>query len=79
MRIRSSTGGNASTLLTVGMAGLSLLGTIYFQFSRNDRETVQRVSTLESHRQDDSERLERIENKLDLLIYRLADLPSTTK
>lgn len=79
MRIRSSTGGNASTLLTVGMAGASLLATVYFQFSRNDRETVQRVSTLESHRQDDSERLERIENKLDLLIYRLADLPSATK
>lgn len=37
-------------------------------YYHNDRDLVQRVTALESHRQDDNGRLDRIENKIDQLI-----------
>ena len=50
------------------LAGLSLLGTLYMNFTHNDRENAQKISALESHRVDDNARLDRIETKLDSLV-----------
>jgi len=44
-----------------------LLGTIYIQMTHNDRETAQRVSALEAHQSDTTDRLKRLEDKLDLI------------
>lgn len=50
------------------LAGLSALGTLYLEYSHNDRELTQRVSALEQHKTDESSRLDRIENKVDKLV-----------
>lgn len=47
---------------------LSLSGVLYIEATHNDRENASRISALESHRQDDNSRLDRIESKLDQLI-----------
>lgn len=47
---------------------LSLGGMVYIEVTHNDRENATRLSALESHRQDDNSRLDRIENKLDQLV-----------
>jgi hypothetical protein len=54
--------------VTLIVAGLSLIGTIYVEATHNDRENATRISALESHRADDNSRLDRIENKLDKLV-----------
>ncbi len=57
-----------SKLLPFILAGLSLLGTIYMQATRSDKESVQRISAIEAHQGDASQRLDRIEAKLDRLM-----------
>ncbi len=54
--------------VSVGLALLSAMCAGYSEYNHNDRDIIQRVSVLESHRSDDSSRLDRIENKLDQLI-----------
>jgi hypothetical protein len=55
-------------LLAIVLAGLSLLGTLYIEFSHNDREIAAAISALQTHQADETRRLDRIENKLDKLV-----------
>lgn len=50
------------------LALVSLIGTGYVEYTHTDRETVQRVSALETHKTDTDRRLDRIEEKIDKLI-----------
>jgi hypothetical protein len=52
-------------------AVLALLGSVYIEATHTDRENATKISALESHRQDDNDRLGRIETKLDQLVDRL--------
>lgn len=52
-------------ILPIVLSALVAGASTYFH---NDRDLVQRVSVLESHRQDDSQHLDRIESKLDKLV-----------
>jgi len=49
----------------------SLGGSIYIQATHHDQDNEHRISVLESHRQDDNDRLDRIEHKLDQLVEHL--------
>ncbi len=51
--------------LPLVLAGFSLIGVLYQEIYHNDRDMNARVSKLEAHQSDDSERLNRIESKLD--------------
>ena len=55
-------------LLPFILAGLSLLGTAYLGLTGNDRSTAQRLSAVEAHQDDTTQRLDRIEVKLDSLL-----------
>lgn len=57
--------------LPLALAGLSMLGTLYASYTHTDKDNAQRLTALESHRSDDSSRLDRIEDKLDKLVYYL--------
>jgi hypothetical protein len=50
------------------LAGLTALGSVYTQYTRNDREVVQRISALEAHRTDDTEKLDYIQSQVDKLV-----------
>jgi hypothetical protein len=50
------------------LAGLSGLGTMYVQFTHNDRENAVRISALEAHRTDDAGKLDHIQEQVDKLV-----------
>ena len=53
------------------LAGLSLLGTLYIEFTHNDRDNSGRISALEAHQEDASKRFDRIEHKIDQIAEHL--------
>lgn len=59
---------NTQVWIALGMAAMSALGTVYLEFTHNNRDFEARLSALEGHRADDVDRLNRIETKLDQLI-----------
>ena len=54
--------------LALAVSGLSMLGTIYTQYSHDSSVVIQRISILETHQDDTSRRLDRIESKLDRVV-----------
>lgn len=52
------------------LAGLSFLGMIYLSMTLNDRVSAQKVSALEAQQENTTQRLDRIELKLDKLLER---------
>ena len=64
----SITKGVASTWLALALAGLSILGTLYIEYTHTDRDNAVRISALEAHQGDTGQRLDRMENKLDRLV-----------
>ena len=57
-----------NSLLPFILAGLSMLGTAYLGLTGNDRSTAQRLSAVEAHQDDTTQRLDRIEIKLDAVL-----------
>lgn len=57
--------------LTLLIAGAALLSSLFVEATHNDRSNAERITALESHRTDDSSRLDRIEAKLDRVLERL--------
>ena len=63
--------------ISLAIAIMSLLSTLYVSATRDNREVAQRISALEAHQIDGSARLERIENAVgatDAKIDRLIEL-----
>lgn len=50
------------------IAGLSMLGTVYTSITHNDKDLSSRVTALEAHREDDSQKLDHIQQQLDRLV-----------
>lgn len=50
-------------------AGLSFLATLYSTYGEHDRDLVKRVSAVEAHQEEAQDRLDRIEAKLDRLLW----------
>lgn len=50
------------------VAGASLLMTGYAEYTHNDRDISNRVTALESHRQDDAQKLDHIQAQVDKLV-----------
>ena len=55
-------------VLALILAGLSALGTVYIELTHTDQDNANRIATLEAHQSDTTQRLDRIENKLDRLL-----------
>lgn len=65
MTIHIPSGINQATWVALTLAGLSLIGSLYASTNTNDRNTVQRLSTVEARQDDTKQRLDRIEQRLD--------------
>lgn len=50
------------------LAGLALLGQVYMEATHNDKANAVAISKLEGHREDDNQRLNRIEDKVDRVL-----------
>jgi hypothetical protein len=55
----------APILVTVIIAGFSLIVSGFTAYTRNDSQTTSRISVVETQQQNDASRLNRIELKLD--------------
>jgi hypothetical protein len=53
------------------LAGLALLGQVYMEATHNDKANAVAISRLEGHREDDNQRLNRIEDKVDEVLRAL--------
>lgn len=60
--------GLAQTAVALILAGLSLIGTIYMEYSRNDRENLTRIAKLEQAREDTDKKIDHIERQVDKLV-----------
>jgi hypothetical protein len=58
----------APSWLALLLAGLSALASVYSYLSHNDRDHETRISKLEAHQDDTTQRLDRIETKIDALV-----------
>lgn len=52
--------------LILSAASLGWAG--YTNYTHNDKELAQRITAVEAHRADDTQRLDRVETKLDKLL-----------
>lgn len=59
--------GQTTPWLPLALAIISLIGSLYVNVTRNDRDNAQRVTALEAKQTDTTARLDRIENKVDKL------------
>jgi len=58
-------------VLTLVIAGLSVLLSAYVAYSNNDKAITSRVVVIETQQKNDEQRLERIENKVDRILERV--------
>lgn len=50
------------------IAGASMVMSAYATYTHNDRDLSNRVTALESHRQDDAQKLDHIQSQVDKLV-----------
>lgn len=55
-------------IIALILSALALLGTAMMEYTHTDKENAVRISKLEAHDEDRSQRLDRIESKLDKLV-----------
>lgn len=60
----------------VGLAMASLVASGFASFSATTRATVVDVATLQAHEKDGNARLDRIESKLDALVFYMTGVPN---
>lgn len=60
--------GPGPTWLALILAGLSAAGTLYIEYTHNDRDNAQRISALEAHRADDAGKIDHIQSQVDKLV-----------
>lgn len=61
--------------LPIAIAAFSLLITGYVGFTRSDRDVIQRLSVVEAHSTETTQRLDRMEDKIDKLMLFLGAKP----
>lgn len=68
MRRLLSASGVSQNAVALILAGLSLLGTLFIEFTHSDRENTGRISRLEAHREDDAIKIDHIQSQVDKLV-----------
>lgn len=63
--------GIAQTSLALILAALSMFGTLWIEYTHNDKDNAQRITALEAHRADDQKQLDHIQEQVDKLVDRL--------